>query len=181
MMSRIGKKQGFTIAELMLTMLILVMVAGVMTAGVSVASKAYKKVVESANAQLLYSTTLTALRTALGSANEVAEQDEDTNSISYYSAETGYTTIACAEDGIWIKPYLTAEYGTGTTDYSRLLVSLAAADGLVVQFDSITYSCAAKLFTITGLSVTGAGGELLAGAESDTFTIRAVNAQTEAE
>jgi prepilin-type N-terminal cleavage/methylation domain-containing protein len=192
---RIKSDRGFTMAELMLTMLILVMVAGVLTAGVSVASKAYRKVVESANAQLLYSTTLTALRTELGSAKAEITCSSD-KTVTYFSTETGYTAIVCGSEGVVFKPYL-QNNGNGTFSepkddaekalYSRPLVSTAAADGLVVQYDSITYDGTKKLFTIQGLRVIRAGedadAEPLAGSkdEKSTFTIRAVNAQTEAE
>lgn len=89
-MKRKGKlkgNKGFTLAETLLAVLILLLVSGIVAAGVPAAKNAYEKVVLGANAQVLLSTTLTALRDELGTAREVAVASDKTT-VSYISADT---------------------------------------------------------------------------------------------
>ena len=74
-MKRLRSKRGFTLAELMIAMLILSMVTAVAAGGIPVAINAYTKVVETANAQMLLSTTMTKLREELGTASEIKFPD----------------------------------------------------------------------------------------------------------
>ena len=173
-------KRGFSLGEMLATVMILVLAAGMLAAGVPLAANAYRSVVETANAQVLLSTTMTALRTELGSAQTVETQAaEETGKITYYSIDTMKTQIANAngsEAGIWFTPYITIKE-SDQPDYShrRLLISAAAADGLYATYDSITYNKDTKLFTIVNLRVMKPGSDKPL-AETGTFTVRAVNA-----
>ena len=57
--------KGFSLSEMLVTILIMSLVAVLMTNGISLSGKAYKTVVEKANAQFLLSTTLAELRNNL--------------------------------------------------------------------------------------------------------------------
>jgi len=110
---------------------------------VPVARNAYEKVVVAANAQLLLSTTATALRDELGSAwdvkiNEATTTNDDgttkvEKSVSYFSADTGALSELYKDStGILLKEYNVVA-GINTDDAegvlnSRLLVSKEASD-----------------------------------------------------
>ena len=56
---KLKSRLGFTLAEMLMSVLILLMVSSVVAGGVPVAANAYYKVVDAANAQVLLSTTVT--------------------------------------------------------------------------------------------------------------------------
>ena len=64
-------RAGFTLAETLICVLILLMVSAIVGAAMPSAANAYKNVVDAANAQVLLSTTLTALRDEFSTAKQV--------------------------------------------------------------------------------------------------------------
>lgn len=85
---KLKKRAGFSLAETMLAVLILLLVSGIVAAGIPAAKNAYLNVVVGANAQVLASTAINALRDELGMAWDV-EPDADGKGITYFSANTG--------------------------------------------------------------------------------------------
>lgn len=76
-----GKAQsGFTLVEMLMTVLILSMVSAVVAGGLPMAVSAYTNVVNTANAESLLSTAMTRLRDELGTASHVTREE---NGISY--------------------------------------------------------------------------------------------------
>ena len=65
---KLKKTQGFSLAETLVALLIILLVASVVAAGMPAAKDAYFKVIESANAQVFLSTTLTTLRNEMTTA-----------------------------------------------------------------------------------------------------------------
>ena len=57
-MKRLNSRTGFTLAEVLITVLILLMITAVVAGGMPVAANAYYKVVDAANAQVLLSTAM---------------------------------------------------------------------------------------------------------------------------
>ena len=192
MRRKLLSRRGFTLAELMMTVLILVMVTAVVASGVPLAANAYSRVVDTANAQVLLSTAMTALRGALSTARNVSMGNADEAgkclSVSYYSPDTGYTTLSCGYDAgagkslIMLEPYqnfdpASQEYTPAGAGYTRPLVSAKAiTDTLQIRFTDIRYENG--LFTISGLQVLR-GDTVLAeapaeGAEQGIFYIRVV-------
>ena len=180
MTKRIKDRRGFTVAELLITILILLMVTGVVAAGIPVAAEAYYKVVDTANAQLLLSTTVTTLRTQLETAQSV-KIDESTKDLVYYTSQaTATTSIESTETGIMFQPYMLAESdGTykPTATYTRPLVTASTAtNNLHTEYESLKYDPVKKLFTVTKLQVIRTvNGESNVIAQLDVFTVRAVN------
>ena len=165
----------------MVTLLIMVMVAGVVAAGVPMAGRVYKQVIESANAQLLLSTTMTALRNELETANDdgitCTPATEDTGAkVNYYSTTTLYTTIASSSGGIIFMPYESGSFEENES-YSRELVSRATANmNLHTEFSSITYENG--MFTIKGLVVKKGDTELAGSSLDDNiYYIRSLKAK----
>ncbi len=86
---KIANKSGFSLAETLLAVLILLLVSVIVANGVPAATKAYEKVVLGANAKVLLSTTISALRDELATAKDLTVTD---NIITYYSADSGATS-----------------------------------------------------------------------------------------
>ncbi len=139
---KIKNSGGFSLAELLVATLIMLMVASVVAGGIPVARDAYNKVTVSANAQVMLSTAITALRNELGTASDVSVNDKV---ISYTSAKTGGTSkIYLNDDGeITIEEYvgydnadsITPSIAAGTT---RQLVDDVDED-LYITYDDIGF------------------------------------------
>ncbi len=147
--SKKNGKRGFTLAETLVALLILLMVTSVVAAGIPAASSAYRKVVDSANAQVLVSTTVTALRNQIEFAKDVSN-DDDKEVIVYTSSTDGTkSSISNSDNGVILTEYINYEGGGGT---ERLLVSdKAATNDLFLKYDSVT--CSNGIVTFTNLSV----------------------------
>ncbi|MBE6994620.1 MAG: type II secretion system protein [Ruminococcaceae bacterium] len=127
-MKRLNSRTGFTLAEVLITVLILLMITAVVAGGMPVAANAYYKVVDAANAQVLLSTAMTELRDQLGLASGAA-------------VESGALTYAGpgGDSRIWLG-------GDGTI---LLRQTIAAADRPLVSVKAQT-----KNLTVTYTSVT---------------------------
>lgn len=150
-------RAGFTLAEMLVALLILLMVSSVVAAGIPVAVRAYTKVTRSANAEVLISTSVSALRDQLGTARDITVS-EDKKSVTYFSDDTGsFSRIDLSsdpdqKDNIMITEYLVPELisdnGGGSSGanggsgqgISRPLVSNAAATReLYITYGTISY------------------------------------------
>ncbi len=101
---KIKSRSGFSLAETLVAIIILLLVSAIVAEGIPVAKNAYEKVVYAANAKVMLSTAITALRNEFATAQRIAPLDEDTTSITYYSADRG------ADSRIYVYP------NTGTDD-----------------------------------------------------------------
>lgn len=84
---KLHSRRGFTLAEMLATVLILLMVSAIVAAGIPAAVRAYEKVVRSANAEVLLSTSVSALRSELGTARDIRVTDGTV--LQYYSERAG--------------------------------------------------------------------------------------------
>lgn len=152
-MQKRNNKAGFTLAETLVTVLILLMVSAVVAGGVPAASNAYMKAVDAANAHVLLSTTVNALRSELVSAREV--ENKDSNTITYYNSMRGSRSMIKVENGvIQLQEYVADEMATGAmTTEARSLVSNAATvrGKLSVTCTGIKYEDG--IVTVSGLNV----------------------------
>lgn len=148
---KLHSAKGFTLAETLVAILILVMVAGVVAAGIPVASEAYVKVVDSANAQVLLSTTVAALRDELSTASQVRASD---GTLTYRSANGANSRLSLnGEQGILLEEYIDFTPSETTAPSRPLVSSKAATDRLYTVYDSDGVSYADGVVTITGLKV----------------------------
>lgn len=139
---------GFTLAETLVTVLLLLMVSSIVAAGIPVARNVYERVLVSANAEVLLSTSVSALRNELGTARSISVADG--KSISYYSSDTGsYSRIYPDENNdekpgvILLQEYLGLPQEEGepaagqAAPAPRQLITDAAATGdLYITYDS---------------------------------------------
>ena len=144
-LKRFKNSGGFTLSEVLIVVLILLLVSLVVAAGVPAALRSLQRVVDSANAQVLLSTTVTRLRDELSTARNV-KVDDDNITITYTS-ETGSLSILTVEDkGIWLQEY------ADVTDlnFKHPLTSDSAANkNLYAVYEEAKYENG--LITITGL------------------------------
>jgi len=136
-------RSGFTLAETLLAVLIMLMVSSIMVTGIPAARNAYEKVVLGANAEVLLSTSLTALREELGTARNI--DIKGTKEISYYSAKThAKARIYLSSEGtdpqtIWVEDYIIVDQGgTSKEGFMYPLVSRkSSSDVLYVRYDNV--------------------------------------------
>ena len=118
---KLNQQNGFSLAEMLVAILILLMVSSVVAGGVPAASNAYSKAVDAANAQVLLSTAATALRDELGTAKNVSIEE---TTIRYYSADNGNYSELTVDGSDEKKPvilltsYLGEKIRNSTTDLS---------------------------------------------------------------
>ena len=129
---KLKRAAGFTLAETLMTVLILLMVSAVVAGGMPAAMNAYHKAVDAANAQLLLSTTVNALRDELSTAWDV---EVNGTTITYQSSDTGgKSKISVENDGkIMLQEFAgeSAAWLEGIqTGNKRPLVSAVMAKGI---------------------------------------------------
>jgi prepilin-type N-terminal cleavage/methylation domain-containing protein len=95
--------QGFTLTEMLVTMLILALASTLMATGIPVAIDTYHRTVNSANAQVALSTTATVLRTELGTATKVVSEKSDGSGKIFYKGS----------DGLWASIEKDTKYSRG--------------------------------------------------------------------
>lgn len=145
------RKAGFTIAEMLIAVLILLMVSAVLAAGVPVAVNAYNKVIDAANAQLLLSTTVTRMEEELSTAVEVWTEESKLTSYSHYrngykispsnvepELPAGSTETLTGKKGIWLK-YTARATGMWIPKNELLVTGKTETEKFYVSFESITY------------------------------------------
>ena len=94
---RLKNQAGFSLAETLLAVLIMLLVSVIVANGIPVARNVYNNVIVGANAQVLLSTTVTALRNELGTAKDIDIKTD--NSIVYYKAGIGaYSKLSPGND-----------------------------------------------------------------------------------
>jgi prepilin-type N-terminal cleavage/methylation domain-containing protein len=164
---RLRSNLGFTLAELMIAMLILSMVTAVAAGGIPVAINAYTRVVETANAQVLLSTTMTKLREELGTASEIKSVND--HEIVYESENGSESRIYRTDSGIMIREYADVVSDLSDKTYEHLLVSKSAANkNLYVTFGSIVWTESTGIIEIRNVKVlSSSGGEPLAELDFD--------------
>lgn len=159
-MKKLKSSAGFTLAETLMTVLILVMVAGVVAGGMPSALNAHSKAVDAANAHVLISTTVNALRSELSTARDVhLNADGD---LIYISTATGSKAkLYKSEDGeIMVQDFLKYdESGPQSTtsgksnDPRRLVTEKAATKNLQVTYASVGWEKENEVLAFNGLEV----------------------------
>ena len=151
-----NNRKGFSLTELLVAVLILSMVSAVVAGGIPVAKNAYEKITVTANAQVMLSTAISALRNELCTANvETPVPSEGTTKIRYYSPSIGnYSEIYVGQVPVEDNPGYDAYTGntilirqfadyTGSSEdrpkVRPLLSKSLGEDKLYVTYDSVSY------------------------------------------
>lgn len=165
MIMRLGLKtenrKGFSLTELLAAVLILSMVSAVVAGGIPVAKDAYEKITLSANAQVMLSTAISALRNELGTATQVKVTDD--GGLEYFNSSiNNYATITCPGNDVIVTWYSKNESGSiehnlvsgKTGDNNQLHVKYYKKDGE----DGVAWDSDTGIVTITGLKVVDDSG-----------------------
>ena len=171
---KMNNRRGFSFVEMLMAVLILLMASAIVAGGIPVAINAYMKIVESANAQLLLSTTLTRLRDELSTATDVTvSSDSKTITFTENAGSESKIYFVTSSDGI-PRIYL-QEYNDITEEsevkYEHPIVSNAASNkNLYAYYDSVEYNNG--VLTFHDLTVKKSSEEL---ATAGLFKIRVLN------
>ena len=142
--NRLKNNKGFTLAELLITVLILLMVSSVVAGGIPVAANALGKMVDAAHAETLLATTYTALRDELSTAvpSRTITVSSNGKSIRYTDSDGIESIIEAKNDGIYI---------TKSGSENLLVSKIAATENLSMTFESVQHN--SGIINITGLTV----------------------------
>ena len=143
----IKDKTGFSIAELLVAILILSMVSTVVAGGIPVARDAYNKITVAANAQVLLSTTINSLRSELGTAPVFLKIGDDKKIVYKSSSRESKSMIDYSGESIMICDY----YDTDDNHSSSLRELSHGTDDLYISCGNISLS--GNLITIENLEV----------------------------
>lgn len=91
MKNKIISKNGYSLAELLIAILILLLVSGVVAAGVPTAIRVYERVTEAANAQAYLTTTTTSLRDILDLSEETSVKSDNKTVVCIGNDKMEYT------------------------------------------------------------------------------------------
>ena len=94
LIQKLKSRAGLTLAETLLTVVILLLASGIVATGMPAAVSAYRNAIDAANAQVLLSAAVNALRGELSTARDVKVSD-DKKTIIYTDAETGSRMKIC--------------------------------------------------------------------------------------
>lgn len=165
---KLHSNAGFTLAEVLMTVIIMLLVSSVIAVGMPAAARVYAKAVDGANAQALLSTTVNALRSELSTAWGV-ELDDDT--IIYYSPKTGAkTSLSPGSESIVLQDYIAYGGTTGRTNSVELISSQVRDRKFAVSYGTPTLDDYKISFDNITVSLIGDDGNYLA--ESGPISIR---------
>ena len=133
---KLNRHSGFSLAETLVALIIILLVSSVVAAGLPAAERAYLRILESANAQMFLSTTLTELRDELATASEIDTSTPGT--IAFVNPITGKSKITFdSSKGFMIQTYLDLNDNEGTNEGTNppqpLVSDKARTDSLKIE------------------------------------------------
>ena len=172
LLHKLNKRQGFSLTEMLATVLIMGFVGIIITTGAATVQRVYRKVVAHANAQTALTTTITLMKDQLafadpesiGNASVTGAGFENSQTIVFKNLNSGEQTItlnpgtAATDPGTTNRGFTltyTAGDGTGTSSTTLPLLSDSAiTSDLCVCFDTdggFTWDPTTKVITVTKL------------------------------
>ena len=178
-------------AEMLLAMLILLLASLIMVTGIPAAKNAYEKVVLASNAEVLLSTTVSALRGELGTARDVKAGEpvndkdpaQEGTILTYRSlAREAYSRlfIESIKEGksshnvIMLQRYYDDLVPAKTSEPEKLIRDKTATADLYVTYSAASYNEETHIVTIKDLSVNRKSGSTGL-AKRDTVSIRVLS------
>ncbi len=148
---------GFTLAEMLVAILLMLMTAAVLARGVSLAQSSYGTVTDTANAQMLLSTGITMLRHELGTAKDISLERDDnaTYTVINYRTSSNGSQSSIMLEGVYQDIYLIQYANVITLEQTKNLLvnSKIATENLHLTYQSVSYDPVACMMTFTGLAV----------------------------
>ncbi len=141
---KLNSKAGFSLTEMLATVIIMLLVSAIVASGIPAAREAYEGVVLASNAEVLLSSTITVLRNEIGTAKEVKQDPADSSAVIYYNMTRGsFSRIYKDGEGIWLVRYYspgTGEAANQTTAPELLISKKTATADMFVTYGSLTVS-----------------------------------------
>lgn len=159
-LKKLKSRQGFSLTELLVTIIIMTLVTAMSVGILNMAKKTYEKQVDDSNAQVLMSTILAELRNELGNASEV-EANGSTLSFKSVSRMNSAEIICDSKNGIGINYYseVTEGEGSGIDENATVRFFTTQASGgneLRAVYGGISYDPSTKTVTVSDIAVTKA-------------------------
>lgn len=151
LLHKLNKRQGFSLTEMLATVLIMGFVGIVITTGAATVQRVYRKVVAHANAQTALTTTITLMKDQLAFADPESIGNDSGTGANFENSQTiVFQNLNSGEQTITLKPGTAS--GTAATDPS------AAAGGTTGAGNGTTGSGTANRgFTLTYTAGDGTG------------------------
>ena len=151
LLHKLNKRQGFSLTEMLATVLIMGFVGIIITTGAATVQRVYRKVVAHANAQTALTTTITLMKDQLAFADPQSIGNASVTGAGFENSQTiVFQNLNSGEQTITLNPGTAS--GTATTDPS------AAADGTNGADNGTTGSGTANRgFTLTYTAGDGTG------------------------
>ena len=165
LLHKLNKRHGFSLTEMLATVLIMGFVGIIITTGAATVQRVYRKVVAHANAQTALTTTITLMKDQLAFADPESIGDASGTGTGFGNSQTiVFKNLNSGEQTITLNPgtanrgftltYTTGD-GTGTNSTSLPLLSDSAiTSDLCVCFDTdggFTWDPTTKVITVTNL------------------------------
>ena len=162
---KIRGSRGFTLVEALTAILIMLMASSIVVAGIPAARSAYEKVVITSNAEVLLSTTITALRNELGTAAEIANDKDNSGNANektllYLNRQTGvfskiYTDTEGEQPVVMLQRYIDPDGKpkSNAPEPRQLISKEASTADLYVTYDKVSFDENSGIITFTDLSV----------------------------
>ena len=148
---KIRGSRGFTLVEALTAILIMLMASSIVVAGIPAARSAYEKVVIASNAEVLLSTTITALRNELGTAAEIANDKDNRGNANektllYLNRQTGvfskiYTDTEGKQPVVMLQRYIDPDGKpkSNAPEPRQLISKEASTADLYVTYDKVSF------------------------------------------
>ena len=174
--NRIKEKSAFTLGEALVAVLILLLVTSIVVAGIPAAIRAYNNVVKASNSEVLLSTSMSALRNELSTAEDI---QVDGTTITYKSAHSKARSkiyLEVDKENAEIKDIMYKRNASDDEPAIRL-VSKEASDkkmDLHVMYTGIDYTTGSHTISFTGLQIKDKDGEATP-ASVEKYSIRIIS------
>lgn len=144
---KLRSQAGFSLAELLLAMLLVAMLTGLVGGGSTVVRTAWEKVVLRADAQTVLSMALHAVTAELEAADEVKVEGEgESKKITFYHVQRGYRvqllneTSSGNNKSIYVVP-------VSTTEGVPILTEKAITKDLTLEMSDLQYDAGKEVFS----------------------------------
>ncbi len=176
---RLREERGFTLLELLVSTFVLLLATSIVATGIPVARNAIMRLVDTANARTLLSTTTTVLRDQLGFANSITPSG-DGKSVTFIDGRTGSQSVIylAKKDGytdIYIQEFST--YPADKRPEPRVLVTTPRTGAKMhIAFDTVAADASRKVITVKNLMVMKEG-QTEKIVELDALSVRSIQPQ----